>query len=106
MRAREGDSELARSMVEAEEALRLVRERFERTDDPEAQEELAAEALDHVERQLRLTRERRQGLDSIEGKLWAKRNALERFLIRRRGRAWWRARRGLAQPGAPAPERT
>jgi hypothetical protein len=90
--------EAARGMVEAEDALRHVRERFERTDDPELQGELAAEALEHVERQLRLTRQRRQGLDSIEGKLWGRRNALERFLIHMRGRAWWRARRSLAQP--------
>jgi hypothetical protein len=46
--------EAARGMVEAEDALRLVREHFERTDDPEARGELTAEALDHVERQLRL----------------------------------------------------
>jgi hypothetical protein len=92
--------------VEAEDALRLVCEHFERTDDPEAQGELAVEALDHVERQLALTRHRRQGLDSIEGKLWARRNALERFLIHTRGRAWWRERRSLAQPGGPASEQT
>ncbi|HEV2923336.1 MAG TPA: hypothetical protein VGW98_04820 [Solirubrobacteraceae bacterium] len=96
----------ARGMVEAEDALRLVCEHFERTDDPEAQGELAVEALDHVERQLALTRHRRQGLDSIEGKLWARRNALERFLIHTRGRAWWRERRSLAQPGGPASEQT
>jgi hypothetical protein len=97
--------EAARGMVEAEDALRLVRERFQRTGDPEAQGELAAEALNHVERQLRLTRKRRQGLDSIEGKLWARRNALERFLIHTRGRAWWRARRSPAQLRRGAPER-
>jgi hypothetical protein len=96
--------EAARGMDEAEDALRVVCEHFERTDDTEARGELAAEALDHVERQLRLTRHRRQGLDSIEGKLWARRNALERFLIHTRGRAWWRARRSLAQPGTPASE--
>ena len=55
------------SMLEAEEALRLVRERFEHTQDPEAQGELAAEALGHVERQLKLTRERRRALDGVEG---------------------------------------
>ena len=98
--------EAARGMVEAEDALGVVREHFERTEDPEVQGDLAAEALDHVERQLTLTRQRRQGLDSIEGKLWARRNALERFLIRTRGRAWWRARRSLAQPGLRSSERT
>ncbi len=41
----------ARAMLEAEEALRLVRRRFEQTEDPELQAELAAEALIHVERQ-------------------------------------------------------
>jgi hypothetical protein len=86
------------SMLEAEEALRLVRQRFEHTEDPEVQGELAAEALDHVERQLKLTRERRRALDRVEGKLWARRNRLERFLIQRRGSAWWRARRNLPQP--------
>jgi hypothetical protein len=98
--------ETARGMVEAEDALHLVREHFQRAEDPEVQGELAAEALDHVERQLRLTRERRQGLDSIEGKLWARRNSLERFLIHTRGRAWWRARRNLAQPETVASDRT
>ena len=97
--------EAARGMIEAEDALRLVSEHFERTDDPEARGELAAEALDHVERQLRLTRQRRQGLDSIEGKLWSRRNALERFLIQTRGRAWWRARVSLTQPGTRTSER-
>jgi hypothetical protein len=97
--------EAARGMIEAEDALRLVGEHFERTDDPEARGELAAQALDHVERQLRLTRQRRQGLDSIEGKLWSRRNALERFLIHTRGRAWWRARLSLAQPGTRTSER-
>jgi hypothetical protein len=87
----------ARGMAEAEDALRLVRERFQQTQDPQLREDLAAEALDQVERQLELTRERRQGLDSIEGTLWTRRNRLERFLIHARGRAWWRARRGPAQ---------
>jgi hypothetical protein len=87
------------SMLEAEEALRLVRERFEHTEDPEAQGELAAEALGHVERQLKLARERRRALDGVEGDLWARRNRVERFLIQRRGSAWWRARRNLPGSG-------
>jgi hypothetical protein len=61
--------ETAPGMLEAEDALRLLRERFEHTDDPEAQGELAVQALDQVERQLSLARGRRQQLDSIEGKL-------------------------------------
>jgi hypothetical protein len=89
--------ESARGMVEAEDAFSLLRESFQRTEDPDAQGELAAEALEHVERQLTLARERRHGLDSMEGKLWARRNRLERFLISTRGRAWWHARRNPAQ---------
>ncbi len=91
----------ARAILESEQALRVVRNRFERTDDPGAQEELATEALDQVERQLELTRERRRHLDSVEGKLWARRNRLERFLIGARGSGWWRERRNhppLATP--------
>jgi hypothetical protein len=90
--------EMAQGMLEAEDGLRLVKERFERTEDPEAKAELVAEALDRVEHQLSLTRERRQALDRTEGKLWARRNRLERFLISARGRAWWRAHRNGAQP--------
>jgi hypothetical protein len=95
----------ARGMLEAEDALRRTGERFHGTEDPDLQGELAAEALDQVERQLRLTRERRQGLDSIEGKLWARRNRLERFLIHTRGRAWWHARRNGSEPETLAPDR-
>jgi hypothetical protein len=92
-----GAQEAARGMLEAEDALRLLRERFDSNEDPAARGELATEALDQVERQLELTRERRQQLDSIEGRLWARRNQIERFLIDVRGRAWWRARRDRAR---------
>jgi hypothetical protein len=85
--------ETARGMFEAEEALRLVRERFEHEQDAAPRGELAAQALVQVERQLDLARARRQQLDSIEGRLWTRRNRLERFLIHTRGRAWWHARR-------------
>jgi|GEM_PF-1881544 len=88
--------ETARGMLEAEEALRLVRQRFEQTEDPEVQGELAAEALEHVERQLHLIQERRRQLDSTEAKLWARQNRLEGFLIHARGSAWWHARRNTA----------
>src|SRR5580704_2304293 len=37
--------ETVRGMLEAEDALRLVRQRFEQSGDPEVREELAAEAL-------------------------------------------------------------
>lgn len=90
--------ETARGMLEAEDALRLVRQRFEQTADPKEQGELAAEALEQVERQLELARERRRQLDSIEAKLWGRRNRLEGFLIHTRGSDWWRARR--AETGA------
>ncbi len=83
----------ARGMLEAEDALHLVRQRFEQTVDPEVQGELAAQALEHVERQLELTRGRRRQLDSIEAKLWGRKNRLEGFLIHTRGSAWWHARR-------------
>jgi hypothetical protein len=92
-----GAQEAARGMLEAEDALRLLRERFDNSEDPAARGELATEALEQVERQLELTRERRQQLDSIEGRLWARRNQIERFLIDVRGRAWWRARRDRAR---------
>ncbi len=82
--------------LQAEDALGLVRQRFEQTEDPEAQGELAALALEHVERQLKLAREQRRALDGVEGKLWARRNRLERFLIHARGSAWWHARRDAA----------
>jgi hypothetical protein len=82
------------SHASAEEALSRLRRRFDQTDDPRAQSELAAEALEHVERELGAIRERRQQLDSSEGKLWSRRNRLERFLIDTRGLDWWRARRG------------
>ncbi len=85
--------ESARGMLEAEDALHLVRQRFEQTVDPEKQGELAAEALEHVERQLDLVHERRRQLDSIEAKLWGRQNRLEGFLIHTRGSAWWHARR-------------
>jgi hypothetical protein len=77
----------------AEEALGRVRQRFEHAEDPQTQAELAAEALEYVEQQLKLTRERRRELDGLEGRLWARRNRLERFLIHTRGIAWWQARR-------------
>jgi hypothetical protein len=85
------------SQASAEETLSRLRRRFEQTDDPCTQSELAAEALDYVERELGVIRERRQQLDSHEGKLWARRNRLERFLIDTRGRDWWRARRERAR---------
>jgi hypothetical protein len=77
----------------AEEALGRVRQQFEHAEDPQTQGALAAEALEYVEQQLKLTRERRRELDGLEGRLWTRRNRLERFLIHTRGIAWWQARR-------------
>jgi hypothetical protein len=87
----------ARGILEAEQALELVRRRCEHAEEPQAQGELAAEALDHVERHLNLMRERRRQLDGVEAKLWARRNRLERLLINARGSDWWRERRKLAR---------
>jgi hypothetical protein len=92
MQTRETDP----GMLEAEDALGLVRERFAQTVDPEEQGQLAAEALEHVERQLELAHERRRQLDSLEAKLWGRHNRLEGFLIETRGSAWWHARRAEA----------
>jgi hypothetical protein len=90
----------ARGIAEAEQALEVVRRRYEQAGEPETQGLLAAEALEQVERQLGLTRERRRQLDSVEAKLWARRNRIERLLISTRGSDWWRARRSLSQGDA------
>lgn len=42
--------ETAREILDAEASLRLAREHFQDTEDPEVQGQLAAEALDQVER--------------------------------------------------------
>jgi hypothetical protein len=56
-----------------------------------------------VERQLQLTRERRWQLDSVEGRLRARRNRLERLLIHTRGASWWHARRNRGARSEPRP---
>jgi hypothetical protein len=85
-----------REMLQAENALRELRERSRQADDGELHGELALRALEHVEYELELLRKRRQGLDGLESRLWGRRNRLERELIAERGPAWWRARRQLA----------
>jgi hypothetical protein len=80
-------------MAAAEDDLRGLRAQFDRTSDEQAKGELADAALARVEGQIELMRERRRSLDRVEGKLWARRNRLERFLIDARGREWWTARR-------------
>jgi len=93
--------ETARGMLEAEEALRLLRQRLEQAADPQAQGDLAAEALVHVERQMELIHERRRQLDSTEAKLWARQNRLEGILIQTRGSDWWREHRNAARTKTP-----
>jgi hypothetical protein len=84
--------ETARGILESEQALEMLRREHEHADDADAKGELAADALEHVERQLALVRERRRLLDRLEAKLWARRNGLEGLLIRARGSGWWRER--------------
>jgi len=96
--------ETARGILEAEEALHLVRQRFEHTEDPEARANLAVEALDLVERQLSLTAEHRLHLSGVETELWASRNHLEQFLIQTRGIDWWHARGNPSRAGTPDQE--
>src|ERR1700751_6151960 len=98
--------ETARGMLEAEEALRLALQRFAQNGDPEIRGEVPAETLDHVERQLQLTRERRRQLDRTEAKLWTRQNRLEGFLIHTRGSAWWHARTSAARTEADGSRRT
>ncbi|HTA36389.1 MAG TPA: hypothetical protein VK761_06705 [Solirubrobacteraceae bacterium] len=95
-------SESARGFAEAEEELRRVRERFEQTGDAELQGELAAHALEQVERELALASEHRRALEGVELSLWSRRNRLERFLINTRGASWWHAHH--SRGGARAPD--
>lgn len=74
---RDETQQTARGILEAEETLGLVRQRFEQTEDPEARGELAVEALDQVERQLKLTAEHGLHVSGLETELWASRNHLE-----------------------------
>ncbi len=96
--------ETGRRMLVAEEALRLARQRFEHTEDPELRAELAAEALDHVEGQMQLTQGQRRQLDSTDAKLWARQNRLEEYLIHTRGSTWWHARHNTAPTEAVTPD--
>jgi hypothetical protein len=98
-------SQSALGFAEAEEQLRRVSERFEQTDDAEAQGELAALALDQVEHELELTSAHRRQLEGVELSLWSRRNRLERFLIKTRGAAWWHDRRARGRARARGVER-
>lgn len=67
-------------MLEAEDARRLLRERFHRAEHPQEQREIVIDALGHVDRQLSLARERRAELGRFEQELAAKRHKLRRRL--------------------------
>jgi DNA-binding transcriptional MerR regulator len=72
--------EEVRGILDAEEARRLLRERFHRAGDRGEQERLASDALGHLERQLALVRSRRAKLERFERELTATRRELQRFL--------------------------
>jgi DNA-binding transcriptional MerR regulator len=69
-----------RGLLEAEDARRLLRERFQRTADPDERLEIIVEAIGHVERQLELVRARRRELDKLERELTDRRRRLRRRL--------------------------
>jgi hypothetical protein len=87
----------ARGLLKADEALGRVGQRSEHREDNDAQGEPVPAALRRVERQLNRTRERRRELDSVEGKLWARRNRLARFLTH--------TRKGVSSRGTPSADR-
>jgi hypothetical protein len=82
------------AMLAAEHELEALKQCFEQSDDPQTRGALALSALEAVERQLHLARERRHELDGVEGRLWARRNRIERFLIGAKGRDWWHEHSG------------
>jgi hypothetical protein len=87
---------------DAEQELVRLRERFPLASDSDTRAQLAADALDQTERELRLAGEHRRKLDAVEQRLWGRRNRLEKFLIQARGSDWWHARRGRRDsPAAP-----
>jgi len=67
-------------LVEAEEARRLLRERWHRTEDPGERHEILVAAIGHVERQLALVRARRTDIDKLEAELADKRRRLRNRL--------------------------
>jgi len=73
-----------RGLLEADEARRLLRERWQRTDDPGERREIVAEAIGHVERQLALVRARRTEIDKLEAELADKRRKLRDRLAKLR----------------------
>jgi DNA-binding transcriptional MerR regulator len=69
-----------RGVIEAEEARRLLRERFIRTADAGEQSTILVDALEHIERQLDLVGQRRAKLSEFERELAAKRRKVQRLL--------------------------
>jgi DNA-binding transcriptional MerR regulator len=65
-----------RGLLEAEEARRLLRERWHATEDPLERREILQAAIGHVERQLALVRTRRTEIDKLEAELGDKRRRL------------------------------
>jgi DNA-binding transcriptional MerR regulator len=65
-----------KSLVEAEEARAVIRERFHRSDDPPEQRRLLDAALGHVDAQLELVRRRRGALERLEAELATKRRRI------------------------------
>jgi MerR family transcriptional regulator, repressor of the yfmOP operon len=68
-----------RDLVAAEGARALLREEFQRTEDPKRRAALLEEALTYLDRQLALLRRRRHDLDEFDRELTARR---ERVLTR------------------------
>jgi MerR family transcriptional regulator, repressor of the yfmOP operon len=68
-----------RDLVAAEDARAVLREEFQRTEDPQRRAALLEEALTYLDRQLALLRRRRHDLDELDGELSARR---ERVLTR------------------------
>jgi MerR family transcriptional regulator, repressor of the yfmOP operon len=62
-----------RDLVAAEDARALIREEFQRTEDPERRAALLEQALTYLDRQLALLRRRRADLDELEAELSGRR---------------------------------
>jgi MerR family transcriptional regulator, repressor of the yfmOP operon len=62
-----------RDLVAAEDARAVIREEFQRTEDPARRAALLAEALTYLDRQLALLRRRRADLDELEAELTERR---------------------------------
>jgi MerR family transcriptional regulator, repressor of the yfmOP operon len=72
--------EAVRGMLAAQDARRLLRERFQRSADPAEQRRILHDALGHIANQLALVRERRAQLESFEQELCAKQERARQLL--------------------------